>query len=97
MPKAYAVVTYRSISDPEKLAAYARIALPAVLPFGARILARGDAAVAREHGVKERTVVVEYPNLEKATAAYDSAAYAQALRALGDGAVRDFRIVEGIE
>ena len=23
MPKAYAVVTYRSISDPEKLAAYA--------------------------------------------------------------------------
>jgi len=97
MPKAYAVVTYRSISDPEKLAAYARIALPAVLPFGARILARGDAAVAREHGVKERTVVVEYPSLEKATAAYDSAAYAQALRALGDGAVRDFRIVEGIE
>jgi uncharacterized protein (DUF1330 family) len=97
MPKAYAVVTYRSISDPEKLAAYAKIALPAVLPFGARILARGDAAVAREHGVKERTVVVEYPSLEKATAAYDSAAYAQALRALGDGAVRDFRIVEGIE
>jgi uncharacterized protein (DUF1330 family) len=97
MPKAYAVVTYRSISDPVKLAAYAKIALPAVLPFGARVLARGDAAVAREHGVKERTVVVEYPSLEKATAAYDSAAYAQALRALGDGAVRDFRIVEGIE
>jgi hypothetical protein len=29
MPKAYAVVTYRSISDPEKLAAYAKLALPA--------------------------------------------------------------------
>jgi uncharacterized protein (DUF1330 family) len=97
MPKAYAVITYRSISDPEKLAAYARLAAPAVAPFGARFLARGDAAVAREHGVKERTVVVEYPSLEKATAAYDSSAYAEALNALGDGAVRDFRIVEGIE
>ena len=60
------------------------------LSFGARILARGNAAVAREQGVKERTVVVEYPSLEKATAAYDSPAYAEALKALGDGAVRDF-------
>ena len=97
MPKAYAIVTYRSISDPEKLAAYAKLAGPAVASFGARFLARGNAAVAREQGVKERTVVVEYPNLEKATAAYDSAAYAVALKALGDGAVRDFRIVEGVE
>ncbi len=97
MPKAYAVVTYRSISDPEKLAAYAKLAGPAVAPFGARFLARGNAAVAREEGVKERTVVVEYSSLEKATAAYDSAAYAEALKALGDSAVRDFRIVEGLE
>ena len=60
MPKAYAVVTYRSVSYPEKLAAYAELALPAVKPFGARILARGNAAVAREHGLKERTVVTEF-------------------------------------
>jgi uncharacterized protein (DUF1330 family) len=53
--------------------------------------------VAREQGVKERTVVVEYPSLEKARAAYDGAAYVEALKALGDGAVRDFRIVEGLE
>ena len=72
MPKAYPVVTYRSIFDPEKLTAYAELALPAVKPFGARILARGNAAVAREHGLKERTVVTEFPSLEKATAAYDS-------------------------
>jgi uncharacterized protein (DUF1330 family) len=65
MPKAYAVVTYRSVSDPEKLAAYAELALPAVKPFGARILARGNAAVAREHGLKERTVVTEISQLGK--------------------------------
>jgi hypothetical protein len=47
--------------------------------------------------LKERTVVVEYPSLEKTTAAYSSAAYTKALKALGDGAVRDFRIVEGLE
>jgi uncharacterized protein (DUF1330 family) len=97
MPKAYAVVTYRSVSDLEKLATYAELALPAVIPFGARVLARGNAAIAREQGLKERTVVVEYPSLEKATAAYDSAAYVEALKALGDGAVCDFRIVEGVE
>ena len=28
MPKAYAVVTYRLISDPEKLAAHAKLSLP---------------------------------------------------------------------
>ena len=65
--------------------------------FGARILTRGDVAVAGKQGLKERTVVVEYPSLEKATGAYDSAAYAEALKALGDGAVRDFRMVEGVE
>jgi uncharacterized protein (DUF1330 family) len=97
MPKAYAVVTYRSVSDPEKLAAYAKLAGPAIAPFEARFLARGNAAVVREQGLKERTVVVEYPSLEKATASYDSAAYAEALKALGDGAVRDFRIVQGVE
>jgi uncharacterized protein (DUF1330 family) len=68
MPKAYAVVTYRSVSDPEKLAAYAKLAGSAVAPFGARFLARGNAAVAREQGIEERTVVAEYPSLEKAIA-----------------------------
>ena len=84
-------------SLPEKLVAYAKLAGPAVASFGARFLARGSAAIAREQGVKERTVIVEYPSLEKATAAYDSAAYAKALEALGDGAIRDVRIVEGLE
>jgi uncharacterized protein (DUF1330 family) len=58
MPKAYAVVSYRSTPDPQRLAEYAKLALPAVSPFGARILARGDATIALEHGLKERTVVV---------------------------------------
>ena len=95
MPKAYAVVTYRSISDPEKLAAYAKLALPAVTSFGARFLARGNAAVAREQGVKECTVVVEYPSFEKAAAAYDSAGYAENLSASVRGPCAIFGSLRG--
>jgi len=97
MPKAYWVTCYRLISDPAKLAAYARLAPPAIAPFGGRYLARGTAAAAYEAGQKERIVISEFPSVEKATAAYDSPAYRDALKALGDGAVRDIRIVEGLE
>ena len=49
MPKGYWVTVYRSISDPQKLAAY------------------------------------------------ESPAYQNALKALGNGAVRDIRVVEGLD
>ena len=97
MPKAYWVVSYRSISDPQKLAAYAKLAPAATAPFGARYLARGTAAAAFEAGVKERIVITEFPSVQRAIAAYESPAYQAALQALGDGAVRDVRIVEGLE
>ena len=97
MPKAYWVVAYRSISDPQKLAAYAKLAPAATAPFGARYLARGTAAAAFEAGVKERIVITEFPSVQQAIAAYESPAYQAALQALGDGAVRDVRIVEGLE
>ena len=63
MPKAYWVTSYRSISNPEKLAAYAALAGPAIAPFGGRYLARGTAAVAYEAGLKERIVISEFPSL----------------------------------
>ena len=94
MAKAYWVTSYRSISDPEKLAAYAMLAGPAIAPFGGRYLARGNAVAA---GLKERIVISEFPSVAQAIAAHDSAAYQEALRALGNAAVRDLRIVEGLE
>ena len=48
-----------------------------------------------EAGQKERAVVIEWDSVAQAVAAHDSPAYQEALKALGDGAVRDFRIVEG--
>jgi uncharacterized protein (DUF1330 family) len=97
MPKAYWVTCYRSISDPKKVEAYAKLAPLATTPFGARYIARGTATAAFEAGQKERLVISEFPSLEKAVAAYNSPAYKKALEALGDGAVRDIRIIEAAE
>jgi|RhiMetdeSRZDD1v2_1073273.scaffolds.fasta_scaffold197468_1 uncharacterized protein (DUF1330 family) len=97
MPKAYWVTTYREIKDPAKLAAYAKLAPLALAPFGVRYLCRGNPNATYESGLKERLVVSEFPSLDKAIAGHDSPGYQEALRALGDGAVRDIRIIEGLE
>ena len=97
MAKAYWVTCYRSISDPAKLAAYAALAGPAIAPFGGRYLARATAAIAYEAGQRERIVISEFPSVERAITAHDGPAYQEALRVLGDAAVRDLRIVEGLE
>ena len=66
-------------------------------PGGGRFLARGTAAKAYEAGVLQRTVIIEFDSVEKAAAAHDSAGYQEALKALGKGADRDMRIVEGVD
>ena len=95
MAKAYWITCYREILDPAKLAAYARLAGPAIEAGGGRFIARGVAAKAYEAGQLERTVVIEFDTIERATAAHDSPDYQAALAALEDGAVRDVRIVPG--
>jgi uncharacterized protein (DUF1330 family) len=94
MPKAYWINTFRSVSDPERLAQYVELAGPAMRESGGRFLARGQPARVFEAGVDERTVVIEFDSVDAAVAAYESPAYQEALRALGDGAERDLRIIE---
>ncbi len=96
MAKAYWVVTYRAIKDPQKLAAYAKLAAPAIQAAGGRYLVRGTPAKTYEAGLNQRTVITEFESLAKAIAAHDSPGYQEALRALGDGAERDLRIIEGV-
>src|SRR5258705_5316620 len=97
MAKAYWVATYRSISNPDALAGYAKLAGPAIQAAGGRFLARGTATKAYESGVAQRVVIIEFDSVEKAAAAHDSAAYQEALKALVKGADRDLRIVEGVQ
>src|SRR5918994_7418979 len=94
MSKAYWINTFRSVRDPQKLAAYIELAGPAMRASGGRFLARGRPARVFESGVMERTVVIEFETVEQAVAAYESTAYQEALQALGNGAERDLRIVE---
>jgi uncharacterized protein (DUF1330 family) len=96
MAKAYWISCYRSIKDPEALAAYAKLAGPAIQAAGGRFLARGMPAKVYEGGVDQRTVLVEFDSLQQAIAAHDSAAYKAALQALGNAVERDLRIVEGV-
>jgi uncharacterized protein (DUF1330 family) len=96
MAKAYWITCYRQISDPAKLAAYAKLAGPSLEAGGGRFLVRGIPAKAYEAGQSERTVVIEFDSVAQATAAHDSAGYQAALAALSDGAVRDVRIVAGV-
>jgi uncharacterized protein (DUF1330 family) len=97
MPKGYWITFYRSVKDPDKLAAYAKLASPATTPFGAKYIVRGTAGTVFEAGIKQRVVVTEFPSVEKAIAAHDSPAYQAAVKVLGDGAERDVRIIEGLE
>jgi uncharacterized protein (DUF1330 family) len=96
MPKAYWVSAYRKVKDPDKLAAYAKLAGPALTGAGGRFLARGEPAVVYELGLKQRTVLLEFDSVAQAVAAHDSPAYQAALAALGDGADREIRIIEGV-
>ena len=96
MAKAYWVSTYFSVSNPQALAEYAKLAGPALAAAGAKFLARGNAAKAYEKGTTERCVVIEFESVEKAIAAHDGPGYQAALKVLGNGAERDIRIVEGL-
>ena len=95
MKKGYWVSAYREIKDHKKFASYAKIAGPAIIEAGGNFLIRGLPTKTFEYGLTERTVVVEFDSIEAALDAHESPEYIRALRALGDGAIRDFRIIEG--
>lgn len=95
MAKAYWVSVYKAVHDNDKLAAYAKLAGPALTAAGGRFLARGLPAKIYEEGVEQRTVLLEFDSVAQAIAAHDSPGYQEALAALGDGASREIRILEG--
>ena len=97
MAKGYWVATYKSVKDPAKLAEYAKLAAPAMEAGGAKFLARGMPAKIYEAGMNQRTVVIEFASVEAAIKTHDSPGYQAALKALGNAAEREIRIVEGLE
>ncbi|MBI4204326.1 MAG: DUF1330 domain-containing protein [Betaproteobacteria bacterium] len=96
MAKGYWINMFRSIKDQEKVDAYRKLAGPVMQAAGAKFLVRGDPTKVYEAGAMQRVVVIEFESVEKAIAVHDSPGYQAALKALGDGAERDLRIVEGL-
>jgi uncharacterized protein (DUF1330 family) len=95
MAKGYWIVFYRKIDNADALAAYAKLAGPAIEAGGGKFLARGVAAKAYEAGLKERTVVIEFESVAKAAGTFESPNYQAAAKLLVGAAERDIRIVEG--
>ena len=95
MAKGYWITLYRSVSKPEALMEYARLAGPAIEAAGGRFLVRGVPTKVVEGGINDRTVVIEFESVHKAIATYQSPAYQAALKALAGAAERDMRFVEG--
>ena len=96
MAKAYLISFYHSIKNADALAAYVKLAWPAVESAGGRFIVRGLPAKTYEAGLNQRVAVIEFDSVAQAIAAHDSEGYQAALRALGDAAERDIRIVEAI-
>jgi uncharacterized protein (DUF1330 family) len=95
MSKGYWITFYRSVSDQEALSKYAKLAAPVIASHGGRILARGNATKTYESGINHRVVVIEFENVEKAIAAYESSEYQEVVKILSGAVERDVRIVEG--
>ena len=71
--------------------------MAAIKKGGGKILASTNDIVAKENGVKEQTVLIEFESLEKALQAYESPQYQEALKALYGGTDRVFKIFEGLK
>jgi uncharacterized protein (DUF1330 family) len=96
MNKGYWVVAYRKVRDEATVKNYAALLVPALGKFGARMLVSPTSVVtAKEAGLQQMTIVVEFDSYEIALAAYESDDHKKMLAALG-GVERDFRIAEGV-
>ncbi len=97
MPKGYWVAVYHSIDDAEKFAAYIELASPAIAKGGGKFIARGVASQVYEHGILERTTIIEFESVQAAIDTHDSPEYQESLVALDGAITRDLRIVAGVE
>jgi uncharacterized protein (DUF1330 family) len=96
MGKAYWVAVYHSVSNPDALAAYAKLAAAAIEAGGGRFLARGNAVKCYEAGLTQRVVIIEFDDIAQATATREGEAYQAALKVFDNAAIRDVRIIEGL-
>lgn len=96
MAKGYWIV-HIDVADAEAYKAYVPLSSAAVAAHGGRFIVRGGRGETVEGQLGPRHVVVEFPSLEAAQAAYRSPEYARALPVRQANAVSSVAIVEGVD
>ena len=93
--KGYWIVRCR-YNDQDAFEEYSSLTTEVVAKNNGRFLVRGGQQIQMENGNFERTVLVEFPNMEIAKEVYQSKGYQAALMIIESSADRDFVIVEGL-
>jgi len=96
MAKGYWICFYRSISNPDAILQYAKLAGPAIEGGGGRFLGRGMPTTTYEAGKNMRTVVIEFESVQQAMKTFEGKAYQDACKVMEGAAERDIRIIEGV-
>ena len=94
VPKGYWISTFRSVKNRDRFADYVQRAVALVEAAGGRFIVKNMPAKVYEGGIDELTVVIEFESTAAAIATYESAAYQDALKILGNAVEREVRIVE---
>lgn len=93
---AYVIVDIQ-VHDPAKFEDYKKIGPPSIAAYGGKYLARGGATEILDGTWKpERTVIIEFPNMERAREWYNSKEYAEGIKVRHACATSQFLLVEGI-
>jgi uncharacterized protein (DUF1330 family) len=93
---AYVIVNV-TVHDPARYEEYKRLATPTVSAYGGRYVARGGLVDVREGGWSpSRLVVLEFPDVERARAWWESPEYAPAKAVRQSCAATELVITDGL-
>jgi uncharacterized protein (DUF1330 family) len=92
------VISDVDILDDELIKTYRLLAQESIAKYGGRYLARGGKVEPVEGGwTPKAIVIVEFPDMARAKAWYQSADYAEALKVRADALMRKLILVEGVD
>lgn len=90
------VIVQVEVTNPEQYKEYQKFSSLAMQAHAVKVLVRGGQQEVLEGNVPPRTVVMEFPSVEKARAWYESEEYRQARAAREGAAKMNMYIVEGL-
>ena len=90
------VIVQVEVTNPEQYKEYQQLSSLAMQAHAVKVLVRGGAQQVFEGSAPPRTVVMEFPSMEKARAWYESEEYRRAREARTGAAKMNMYVVEGL-